>query len=85
LLLARRIYQTAPSHKLGTLIKYTNIPSDGEFHRALYDAEMTAKLWLKMLERIGEQYDIFEIPFNLIQKISTTPKKAVHRLLMNSK
>jgi DNA polymerase-3 subunit epsilon len=85
LLMARRIYQTAPDHKLSTLIKHTNIPSDGEFHRALYDAEMTAKLWLNMLENIEEKYNLSDIPFDLILKITATPKKSVHRLLMNSK
>lgn len=84
LLMARRVYQTAPDHKLSTLIKHTSIPSDGEFHRALFDAEMTAKLWINMLENIGEQYDLSDIPFDLILKITTTPKKAVHRLLMRS-
>ena len=29
LLMARRVYQTAPDHKLSTLIKHTSIPSDG--------------------------------------------------------
>lgn len=31
MLAARRIYQNAPNHKLGTLIKYANIPADGFF------------------------------------------------------
>lgn len=81
MLAARRIYPDAPNHKLGTLIKYTNIPSDGAFHRALYDSEMTSKLWLAMLADIGERYNIREIPFSLMQKLATTPKKAVHDLL----
>ena len=81
LLLARRIFQAAPNHKLGTLVKYTNIPSEGNFHRALYDSEMTAKLWLKILEDIRDRHDIVDIPFELIQKISTTPKKSVRKML----
>ena len=43
MLMSRRIYQNAPNHKLGTLVDYANIPSDGDFHRALYDSEMTTK------------------------------------------
>jgi DNA polymerase-3 subunit epsilon len=46
LLVSRRIYQDAPNHKLGTLIDYKNISVNGSFHRALFDAQMTAKLWL---------------------------------------
>ena len=81
LLAARRIFQEAPNHQLGTLVNYTNIPSQGSFHRALYDSEMTAKLWIAMLENIGERYDLFDLPFSLIQKLSKVPKKAVHTFL----
>lgn len=81
LLAARRIYPDAPNHKLGGLIQYTNIPSDGAFHRALYDSEMTTKLWLTMLDEITERYDLNEIPFSLIQKLTKTPKKSVHSFL----
>ena len=68
LLSARRIYQDSPNHKLGTLVDYINIPTDGVFHRALYDSEMTAKLWLAMLDNIAEQYAIEPIPFTLFSK-----------------
>ena len=85
MLIARRIYQDAPNHKLGDLIKYTNIPSDGIFHRALYDSKMTAHLWLAMLDYIRKDYDIDNIPFNLLEKLAKTPKKNVHKLLQNWK
>ncbi len=81
LLAARRVFQQAPNHKLDTLVKFANIPSDGGFHRALYDSEMTVKVWLKMLEAIEEQYGLFNIPFSLIQKLNKTPKKSVHQWL----
>jgi len=81
LLLSRRIFQDAHSHKLGELVRYSNIETSGDFHRALYDSEMTAKVWMKMLEDIGERYGIFDIPFELIQKLTKTPKKSVDKLL----
>ncbi len=81
MLVARRIYQDAPNYKLGTLVKYANIPADGVFHRALYDSEMTAKLWLNMLDDIDRQYNIESIPFKLLQKLTKTPKKAVRKFL----
>ena len=81
LLLSRRIFQDSPNHKLGELVRFCKIQNDGDFHRALYDSEMTAKLWLAMLEDISEQYDIPTVSFSLIQKLSKTPKKSVHRLL----
>ncbi len=81
LLIARRIYQDAPNHKLGTLVKYKNIPSDGTFHRALYDSEMTTKLWIAMIDDISARHDITTVSFALIQKLSKTPKKSVIRFL----
>jgi len=81
LLAARRIYQTAPSHKLGTLVRHANISVDGEFHRALYDSEMTAKLWLAMLEEIAPNKDLSQIPFRLMQQLSKVPKAQVRRFL----
>ena len=81
MLVARRIYQDAPNHQLGTLIKYAKIPADGVFHRALYDSQMTAKLWQTMLESIAARYGIVNIPFALLKKIARTPKKALHEML----
>ena len=81
MLMSRRIYQKAPNHKLGTLVEYANIPVDGAFHRALFDSEMTAKLWLAMLDNISEQYDIESIPFTLTQKLTKTPKHNVRKFL----
>ena len=83
MLVARRIYQQAENHKLGTLVEYANIPNDGTFHRALADAQMTAWLWLKMIDHLRDEYQIDHIPFSLMQQLSATPKKAVKRFLQN--
>ena len=81
LLVSRRINLAAPNHKLGTLIRYKDIPSDGAFHRALYDAEMTAKLWLSMIDDIKGQINLDSVPFELVKKLSKTAKKDVGNLL----
>jgi DNA polymerase-3 subunit epsilon len=81
LLVSRRIHTDAPNHKLGTLIQYKNIPSEGAFHRALFDAEMTAKLWLTMLDDMEDKIDHAFVPFELIQKLSKTAKSNVSKLL----
>jgi DNA polymerase-3 subunit epsilon len=82
LLVARRIYQDAPSHKLGALMTYKNIPSGGGFHRALFDSEMTAKLWMTMLDDISQIITAKDVPFRLIQTFSKTPKRGVNTLLL---
>jgi DNA polymerase III subunit epsilon len=43
-LLSRRLYPEAPSHKLGTLVDFFHLPRAGRAHRALADAEMAAEL-----------------------------------------
>lgn len=81
LLVSRRLYQNAPNHQLSTLIKYKNIPSSGGFHRALFDSEMTAYLWLAMLEDLKVQISAEEVSFALVQKLAKTQKKQVSKFL----
>ncbi|MBO9479962.1 hypothetical protein [Salinisphaera sp. G21_0] len=51
---ARRLYQNGPDYKQRTLVRYKRLPTAGVFHPTLADAEMTAHLWLRMLENLGE-------------------------------
>jgi|TARA_B110000238_G_C16064832_1_gene412224 DNA polymerase-3 subunit epsilon len=81
LLLARRIFQQAPSYRLGNLISYLGIKTSTAYHRALFDAEMTAKLWSALLEEIQQKTQLDVVPFTLIKKIVKTPKKSVAALL----
>ncbi|AMO58440.1 DNA polymerase III subunit alpha [Endozoicomonas montiporae] len=81
MLIARRLYQNAPNHKLGTLVKYNNLPTEGVYHRALADAEMTAHLWLRMLDDLDSQFSIQEVPFSLMKKLSRTAKASVGTML----
>ncbi|WP_414932732.1 PolC-type DNA polymerase III [Vibrio europaeus] len=84
LLVSRRLNQEAPSHKLGDLVRFKNIDNDGVFHRALADSQMTAKLWLMMIDEM-EQEGIHQPSFELMQKISKTSKHAVGKLLSQYK
>ena len=77
MLVARRVYPDAPNHKLGTLVEFKCLPSDGTFHRALADAEMTAHLWLGMLNDISSRFSLETISFSLMQELSRVPKAAV--------
>jgi DNA polymerase-3 subunit epsilon len=81
MLAARRLFQQAPNHQLGTLVASMNIPVEGAFHRALFDSEMTAKLWLVMLANIERESGLSVIPFKLMQKLTKMPKHAVHSFL----
>jgi len=75
--IARRVYQKAPNHKLETLVRYVGIETSAKYHRALADAEMTARLMLKMASDLRRNYDLDEIPFDLMQKLQAMPKHKV--------
>ena len=55
MLAARRLCPEAPNHRLGTLVAHLELPTEGTFHRALADAEMTAALWLRLLDLLAER------------------------------
>ncbi|GIU18948.1 DNA polymerase III subunit epsilon [Shewanella sp. MBTL60-112-B2] len=81
MLIARRLYQAAPNHKLGSLINYKNIQHDGVFHRALADSEMTASLWLAMLEDLNQDYQLQSPNFGLLQSIAKQSKANINQYL----
>jgi DNA polymerase-3 subunit epsilon len=77
MLSARRVYPDAPNHKLGTLVRYCNIYTDGTFHRALADAEMTGQLWISMIDEVKDTYGISNVSFDLMRKLSKITKANV--------
>ncbi len=81
MLAARRLFPNAPNHKLGTLVKYRNIPTDGTFHRALADAEMTAGLWVGMLEELHGRFGMESIAFPVMQGLTQVPRTGIGKYL----
>ena len=81
LLVSRRIYQDSPNHKLQTLVLHLGLPKAGTFHRALADAEMTAYLWIAMIDRIRRQYSVPMIFFVQLRELSKVDKLYAHKYL----
>lgn len=81
LLAARRIYQHAPNHQLATLATYKNLPSEGTYHRALADAEVTAHLWLSLLTELREQHALDGLSFGFMHQLTRTPKHQLRKLM----
>jgi len=77
LLLSRRLNPDAPSHSLETLVRYKKLASDGVFHRALADAEMTAHLWVGMVNELKREHSLKSVPFELMQRLMKLTKRAV--------
>jgi DNA polymerase-3 subunit epsilon len=82
MLTARRLYPAAPNHRLETLVRYKELKTEGIHHRALADAEMTAHLWIRMIEDIKSTFGIPQVPFQLMQQLAKVPKKKLHDFLM---
>lgn len=55
-LLARRLYPEAPSHRLSGLAQWLGLARDGQAHRALSDAELTARLLIRMMDDISTRH-----------------------------
>jgi len=81
MLLARRLYPDAPCHKLEELVRYRRLKTDGVFHRALADAEMTGQLWLAMGEDLRTVHGLPDVSFDLLSRIARTSKAAVPALI----
>jgi DNA polymerase-3 subunit epsilon len=85
MLSSRRLYPEAPNHKLETLVRYKNLKTDGVHHRALADAEMTAHLWIRMIEDIRNDYGLQSVPFSFMQQLCKVPKKKVPDFMQKMK
>lgn len=77
LLLSRRVYPEAPSHKLAALVAYRGIIQKGRFHRALADAEVTGQLWLQGLNTLRETYGVGMLSFAQIQALTRLQKAKI--------
>ncbi|WP_028114628.1 3'-5' exonuclease [Ferrimonas kyonanensis] len=81
MLIARRWYPQAPNHKLGSLVAYRQIENDGVFHRALADSEMTARLWMMMVNEMQQRHRLAGLQFSQLQKLAKTPKAKIDHYL----
>jgi DNA polymerase-3 subunit epsilon len=80
LLLSRRILPMASSHSLSNLALQYQLPSDGNYHRALADAEVTAHLWLMLCDRLQAKQGFNFIPFSLMLELSKTARHKLSRV-----
>ena len=81
LLLSRRIFPLAPSHKLGALVEYANLPVAGRYHRALADAEMAASLLLRLEDELRERHEVNDVSVELLRRIQRVPKGQLTRCI----
>lgn len=81
LLLSRRLLPQAPSHKLGALVEFAQLPVAGRYHRALADAEMAASLLVRLEEELRGRFKVREVSHPLLRKIQSLPKAKLAQCL----
>ena len=79
-LLSRRLYPQAPSHKLGVLVDYHGLPRTGQAHRALADAEMAAALLARMQHDLRTQWRVAQPDHALLMALQRCARPAVGKL-----
>ncbi|TVO53331.1 MAG: 3'-5' exonuclease [Denitromonas halophila] len=85
LLLSRRIFPKAPSHKLSALIEYANLPVAGRYHRALADAEMAASLLQRLAHELREQHKVNTVSVDLLSRIQRAPKSQLTKCIAHAR
>ncbi|WP_321878891.1 3'-5' exonuclease [Burkholderia cepacia] len=77
MLVARRIYPDALSHRLSSLADMLRLPKSGRAHRAMVDAEMASHLWCRLQQDIARTYGLDRIDHALMTCVQATAKAKV--------
>ena len=75
LLLSKRVWPAAGGYNLESLLDFNNIDTGGGFHRAQYDADKTAELWIKALLDLSSKLNRPKITDIFINQICVLDKK----------
>lgn len=85
LLLSRRLFPLAPSHRLGALVEYAKLPVAGRYHRALADAEMAASLLVRLEEELRLRHQVPQVSVELLRRIQRAPRAQLHKCLASAR
>ena len=77
LLVSRRLYPQAPSHKLGVLVDYHQLPKAGRAHRALADAEMAAALLAQIQHDLRTRHGVTRPDHAMLMLLQRCAKPAL--------
>ncbi len=80
-LLSRRLYPDAPSHKLGSLVDFFRLPRTGQAHRALADAEMAAELLGRIQHDLRARHGVREPDHGFLMALQRCTRAALPRFI----
>ena len=81
MLVFRRLYPQASSHKLGVLVDYHRLPRAGRAHRALADAEMAASLLGQIQHDLRTRHGVSQPDHALLRLLQRCAKPMVQALM----
>lgn len=71
--IGRRIYADSVDHKLGTLANHVGLSFNGNSHRAMPDADLTARLWIEMERKLEREFGLKSVSVELMARLQTKP------------
>ncbi len=84
LLLSRRLYPNFHNYKLGNLARYLNLPTAERSHRALADAELTAKLIIQIKADLQAKYAIDQVSHEMLCLLQKAPKSRIDEVVQKA-
>lgn len=81
LLLSRRLFPDAVSHRLSTLVQTLQLPQTGQYHRALADAEATAYLLIRIQKELRMRYGIESVSDELLCQIQSMARSKINSFM----
>jgi DNA polymerase-3 subunit epsilon len=81
LLLSRRLYPEAPNYRLGSLAAFHSLPSSGQAHRALADAQVAAALLGRIRHDLRTRFKVPEPRHELLMKLQSCTRKALAKAI----
>ena len=82
-LLSRRLYPEAPSHKLGSLVDFFQLPRTGRAHRALADAEMAAELLARIQHDLRVRHGVDAPDHGFLMALQRCARAGLSRFLQS--
>ncbi len=80
-LLSRRLYPEAPSHRLGTLVDHFQLPRTGRAHRALADAEMAAELLARIQHDLRTRHGVAQPDHGFLMAMQRCARVALPKFM----
>jgi DNA polymerase-3 subunit epsilon len=71
--LSKKVYPRAGTYSLQKIAQYVDLPTEGNYHRALADAMLAAELWLQIKRDLCAKLRLTDIDFGTMHRLQDVP------------